>query len=161
MAGRGKAYRDKRRKEVTAPSGDVYTIRKPGARAFTKQFKDTIGTAEVPEDIEYALSEEGMKEAEETVKKELKERTPEELITSMDALILDCVVDPKVVEHETDDDNELWVQDIDLPDYFFLFREITEFAGVTAGKIRELFRDLGGADRTTSGDDIDVREPTT
>lgn len=161
MAGRGREYREKRRREVTAPSGDVYTIRKPGARAFTRQFKDSVGAAKIPDDIEHALSDEGIKEAEEAVKKDLKERSPEELVDSMDELILACVVDPKVVEHETDDVNELWIQEIDLPDYFFLFREITDFAGVTTEKIRELFRDLGGADRTISGDDIDVREPTT
>jgi len=84
----------------------------------------------------------------------MSQQSSEELIASMDSLIIACVTEPKIVEHETDDDDEVWIGDIDMADYFFLFREITEFSGVTKEKLRELFRTLrepdGSADRVDS-----------
>ena len=164
MAGKGRAYRDARRITVEAPSGAEFTIRKPSARATTKLLKSYSDTSKLPEsieDIEYMLSDEGMKEA---AKEALKERSPEKLeetIETMDALIFNCVVDPKIVAEETDNDDELWVEDIDMPDYFFLSKEIMKLAGVTIEKLRELFRDLGGAIGPTSGDDSDPNAPKT
>lgn len=156
MAGKGRAYREKRRKTVEAPSGDKFTIRKPGARAFTRLFEISGETGEMPEDIEYALSEEGLREGAKDI---LSERSPDELVTSMDALILECVIDPKIVADETNNDDELWIEEIDMLDYFFLFREITEFAGVTPEKLRELFRNLEGFGRSTGGNDSSVGGP--
>ena len=158
MAGRGRAYREKRRKTLVAPSGDEFVIRKPGAKTYTRQFKGYREPSDLPEDIEYALTDEGMRES---AREALSERSSDELIASMDALIIECVVNPKVVEHETDNDDELWIEEIEMGDYFFLFTEITEFAGVTPEKLRELFRDLGRAGGSTGGDDSNPVGPET
>ena len=154
MAGKGKAYRESRRKTVVAPSGDEFVIRKPSARAINKLFASSGEPLEMPEDIEYALSDEGLREAAEAAKKQRTPEEIEELITSTDALLIECVVEPKVVADETEDDDELWVAEIDMPDYFFLYKEITELAGVTLEKLRELFRDIEGSTRPAGGLDI-------
>lgn len=143
MAGKGKAYREKRRKHLVAPSGDEFTIRKPGVRTYSAQFKSASEISELPDNIEDALTDEALMEGAREV---MSQQSPEELITSMDALIIACVTIPKVVEHETEHDDEVWIGDIDMADYFFLFKEITEFSGVTAEKLRELFRNLRGTD---------------
>jgi len=139
--GRGRSYREKRRKTVIAPSGDEFTIRKPGARALTKLFKGSSGSVVLPEDVEEMLSEEGMKKMAEEV---IDKQSAEEIVNSTDELIMTSVISPKVVPNETDNDDELWIGDIDMADYFFLSKEIAEFAGVTSEKLSELFRDLGG-----------------
>jgi len=158
MAGKGRSYREKRRKVVVAPSGDEFTIRKPGARTYTRQFKSANEMSELPEDIEDMLTDERL---EETAKEVMKQQSPEEMLTSMDTLILACVVSPKVVDHETDNDDELWIQEIDMADYFFLFKEITEFSGVTAEKLRELFRTLRGPSGESGRDDSSLDSPKT
>lgn len=157
MAGRGRAYREKRRKDVTAPSGDIYTIRKPGARALTKLFKGSSEKVVLPEDIDEMLSDESMKEMAEEI---IDKQSAEEIIASTDELIIACVINPKIVADETDDDDELWIGDVDIADYFFLSKEIAEFAGVTTEKLRELFRSLGGASGALGGPDSSVDPPT-
>lgn len=151
MVGAGSNYRKGRRKVVTTLSGAEFTIRKPGAKSLAKQFTSFGKSGKLPtsmEDIERMVSEENL---EDTVKNVTKKRSVRELMNTMDTLIIDCVVIPKVVDYDTNKDDELWVEDIDIGDYFFLCQEITNFAEVSAEKLKELFRSIKKPNRPNGG----------
>ena len=79
---------------------------------------------------------------------------------SIDSLLIECVVSPKIVDHETENDDDLWIGYLDPGDYFFLFQEISDYSDMGPEKMHELFRNLGRTDRPTGGVDIQLDEPT-
>jgi hypothetical protein len=61
------------------------------------------------------------------------------MMSLMDEVLVRCIVDPKVALEATED--RLAIDEIDLPDYFMLIKEVFAFANLSEQKIKELFPD--------------------
>lgn len=107
-----KEYRNARRHEVELPSGAVFVIRKLSPMAFTDLlniFGDVTLTQE---------------QATATVR--------ENIVGIMKAIIPKCVVSPKVSFEYTEDEDVLYMEDIEPEDMFALLDAVYSFSGITA-----------------------------
>jgi len=145
----GSEYRAKRRKLITLPSGDKFLLKKPGKTALV-ELMDIFGTqvaADEIADLDY-----------ESVVEESK-KTPlssEQLAHLIDILFTHCVLRPKIVFELTDNDNEVWIEEIDPIDTINLLSQLFEWIDLSPERIKETFFRVGqsaGEDNRISGGD--------
>lgn len=145
----GAEYRAKRRKVITLPSGDKFLLKKPGKTALVELmdiFGTQIGTDELTE-LDY---ESMMADAE-------KEKlSSEQLARLIDVLFVHCILKPKIVFELTDDDNEVWIEEIDPIDTIDLLKQLFEWIDLSPERIKETFfrsrQSSGEGDRVGGGD---------
>ena len=158
----GSRYREKRRRTVILPTtGEESVIRKPGAKTYTRLF-DLFKAEDVSDDFDALVTQfEDLTESPELMQSALGKRTIGDLVQLIDVMLIDCVIKPKIVAEYTEKPDELWIEEIELEDYFFWFQQIMEFANITPERLRELFRDSAGASRTVGRGNLStVRHPT-
>jgi len=135
-------YRKLTTKEVQAPSGFKFTIRKVTRRALVyvmNMYPETLPT-------KGASMQELRTKLEETM-------TPQELSEFLDktipAVLKECIVKPKVGDKPSED--VLAVEEISGYDQLFLFFTILEFSGLTEEAFKELDFFRTKPSRKTSG----------
>jgi len=110
-------------KTVTAPSGKKYTIKKMPRKTFVSIMKLIPAT---------------------TDEEEAREAMMSNLVELSDTLLPECVVKPKISTQPTqsNDPNVIYIEDLDIPDIFFLISEIFDISGLSPDKMRarEKFR---------------------
>jgi hypothetical protein len=146
-------YRERRRKTLTMPSGDVATIRKPGRDSYMKLLDAQDLRDQLPQ-IEQNID---------PTTGEFKTLTPErqKLVESMmdimDEVLVKCVIEPKVSITPTEE--ALAVDELDLMDYFFLIQEVFVLADMSEEKIQSLFRPSGKPVGEDGGGNSVVSQP--
>ncbi len=142
----GNEYRAKRRKIIELPSGDKFWLKKPGKTALVELMDlfDLNTSADVTE-LDY-----------DTVMEEAKKKvlSTEELAHLIDVLFVHCVLRPKIVLEYTENDDEIWIEEIDPMDTAALFRELFEWIGFAPEKVKDTFfpggQLAGKSDRVSS-----------
>jgi hypothetical protein len=143
-----KEYRQKNRKDVTAPSGSVFTVRKLN----TQDFYDLLGT--IP-GVRYLLDKRAGKDVPVEVNHEMEKAA--QLVMILRGPV---AVDGETVvmtEAKTEDckDGEMSLSDLSEADYGFLLNEVTEFYNPTTkpvdGRTHEGAR-FPGEERKDGGD---------
>ena len=155
MSGVGR-YREKRTKKIDVPSGFVFTIRKPGRESYMKlldaqDMRDALPDFKAKtENIDPATGQ--IVNLDEQSQKLLKR-----MMDLMDEVLVKCIVEPKTALVETDD--ALGVDEIDLPDYFVLVKEVFEFADLSEQKMKSLFPVKPEQPGVTGGESSDGSQP--
>lgn len=125
-----KAYREKRRKSLPLPSGDVFVIRKLGSLALAEVFR-ILGIADkFTEDTTEDQYQDFIEEARATA-------TVEQAAELIHLILTKGVAKPKIVLEDTESDDELYIEDIDPLDFDTLFNGILNFIGATAEASQE------------------------
>jgi hypothetical protein len=135
----GSDYRKGKRQVVQLPSGHKFLIKKPSGKTLTKLlniFEGEITEADL---------------GEEHVKQLLKSMSPQQIVAFIEDIMASCVLRPKIVSYDTEKDNEVWVEDIDVEDYVKLFEAVMKFSQMTAGGLDEASFPGKGNDRPLSG----------
>jgi len=114
-------------KIVTCKSGHAYRIRKMPLPVMAKFFSNTDMKPSTDPAVLKADIDEQMKDP----------MKIEKLITEMDDVLAECIVEPKVSKTELSSDTIINVVDIPMEDQFELFGIITEFAGNSIKKLTE------------------------
>lgn len=143
----GSEYRKGKRQVVTLPSGFKFLIKKPSGKNLTKLLN--VFEGELTD-----MSQEHIKEL-------LKNMGTEQITEFIDTIMTNCVLRPKIVDHETDNDNEVWIEDIDAEDYVKIFEAVMKFSGVTEGGLDEASFPGKGNDRTPNRIDSTPGGPET
>ena len=120
----GKEYREKRRKALNLPSGDTMIIRKLSSMSLAKLFT-ILGIADkVTED----MTNEEVSALIEKVRDEVKPEAGSEIVN---LILTKGVAKPRIVLEDTDNDEELCIEDIDPIDFEPLLTGIMNFVGAT------------------------------
>ena len=141
-------YREKRRKQLTLPSGDVATIRKPGRDSYMKLLD--------AQDLRDRLPE--LQANVDPVTGEMKDITPEkqkllkDIMDTLDEVLYICIVEPKL--SKTPSGEALGIDELDPADYFYLISEVFKFADLSEDKLKGLFRPSEEQSGKDGGEDI-------
>lgn len=154
----GAEYRAKRRKLITLPSGDRFLLKKPGKTALVELmdiFGTQIGASELTElDYETVMAD-----------AEKEKLSSEQLARLIDVLFINCVLEPKIVFELTDNDDEVWIEEIDPIDTIDLLKQLFEWIDLSPERIKETFfrsRQSSREGNRVGGDDVrdsSVRPP--
>lgn len=116
-----KKYRKGKTKVIKLPSGSVFKIKKPAGRVMASLLNLFDVKISVNEDL-----------SKEEISQELEGlEFQDKLVNIMDLLIPSCVVDPKISLVETDDEDLLFIDDIEYSDLYSLIDEIMAFSGIS------------------------------
>jgi hypothetical protein len=115
-----KEYRQKNRKDVTAPSGSVFTIRKLN----TKDFYDLLGS--IP-GVRYLLDKRAGKEVPQDANHEMESAAQLVMILRGPVAVDGETVTMTEAKPEECKDGEMSLSDLSEADYGFLLNEVTEF----------------------------------
>ena len=130
-----KKYVDENRKEVTAPSGMKFVIRRIPPRILLEM------AAEIPPE---------QRRASPTFTADAAKTLPK----YFEKIMYNCVVKPRIVPQPTGKPDEIAIDDLRPEDGFFLLDEINKFSGLTeaARVARERFRaESSGTDSVPTG----------
>lgn len=133
----GSDYRKGKRQVIELPSGFKFLIKKPSGKNLTKLLNVFEGE----------LTDMGQ----EHIKELLKNMGTEQITEFIDTIMTSCVLQPKIVDHDTENDNEVWIEDIDAEDYVKLFEAVMKFSQMTEGGLEEVSFPGKGNDRSPSG----------
>ncbi len=143
----GAEYRAKRRKLITLPSGDKFLLKKPGKTALVELMK-ILGAQVAAENVK-DLDFESMVEASKEV-----QLSTEQLASLIDLLFAHCVLRPKIVFEYTEEDDEIWIEEIDPIDTTYLFQEIFVWINLSPESVKDTFfrgrQPPGEGDRVSS-----------
>lgn len=128
----GAEYRAKRRKIITLSSGDKLLLKKPGKTALV-ELMDIFGTQIAVGELTELDYESVIAEAEKSP------LSSEQLARLIDVLFIHCIMKPKIVFEITDDDNELWIEEIDPIDTIDLLGQLFEWIDLSSERIKETF----------------------
>jgi len=147
----GSEYRAKRRKLITLSSGDKFLLKKPGKTALVELMDifDTKIDADRITDLDYEIMIEKSKE---------NQLSSEQLARLIDVLFTHCVLSPKIVFELTDNDNEIWIEEIDPIDTINLLTQLFEWIDLSPERIKETFFRGGqsiGKDNRFDGDKLE------
>ena len=121
MVTSAKEYREKNTtKEVTLPSGAVFTIRKASAM---DSLDENFPIKNIQEIIGDNVDEKNQMRAEKMTSEERKETT----IASIKLMLL-MVVSPKIEFYKPDNDDDWWIRDLTKDDFDYLMKEINNFS---------------------------------
>jgi len=125
-------YREKRRKTLISPSGDEFVIRRPGRDSYVKLLDAQALRDQIP----------AVTDSEDGTPPEItpdSTKTVSAMMDLMDEVIIFCVVSPKIAQ--TASGEALAIDELEIFDYFFLVKEIFEFADLSEKKMKGLFQD--------------------
>ena len=129
-------YKENRIRKFDVPSGgEPWTLRKPGSVTIAELF-DVYNIGVEQDEIQNMSTE----ELTEVVKEEMenKKASSDMLARVSEVLFRNCVMNPKIVFEETDNEDELYLEYVDPEDYMAILAELMEMIGVSPERIREL-----------------------
>ena len=110
-----KEYLKGQRKKITLPSGAVFEIRKLSPIAFGEILK--ITGPETARDMDDVIRD--------------------KIVDIMKVIVPRCVVKPKITLEETDDEDKLSLEDLEMQDVFALLDEVYAFSGLSTEDTEE------------------------
>ena len=110
-----KEYLKGQRKKITLPSGAVFEIRKLSPIAFGEILK--ITGPETARDMDDVIRD--------------------KIVDIMKIIVPRCVVKPKITLEETDDEDSLSLEDLEMQDVFALLDEVYAFSGLSTEDTKE------------------------